>query len=30
RLVLPLIYWLDDTRAYGTLRPRRNDAEGGR
>jgi hypothetical protein len=30
RLVLPLVYWLDDTRAYGTLRPRRNEAEGER
>ncbi|WBL79855.1 hypothetical protein I3J27_05350 [Bradyrhizobium xenonodulans] len=30
RLVLPLVYWLDDTRAYGSLRPRRNDAEGAR
>ena len=24
RLVLPIAYWLDDTRAFGTLRPRRN------
>jgi hypothetical protein len=24
RLVLPLLYWLDDTRAFGTLRPRGN------
>jgi|GEM_PF-273458 len=23
RLVLPVVYWLDDTRAFGTLRPRR-------
>jgi hypothetical protein len=28
RLVLPLVYWMDDTRAFGTLRPRHNDAEG--
>src|SRR5262245_1496915 len=25
RLVLPVAYWLDDTRAFGTLRPRHND-----
>jgi hypothetical protein len=25
RLVLPVAYWLDDSRAFGTLRPRRND-----
>jgi GNAT superfamily N-acetyltransferase len=25
RLVLPIAYWLDDTRAFGTLRPRRHD-----
>lgn len=25
RLVLPVIYWLDDTRAFGTLRPRKPD-----
>jgi hypothetical protein len=23
RLVLPVVYWLDDTRPFGTLRPRR-------
>jgi len=28
RLVLPVVYWLDDTRAFGTLRPRNPDAEG--
>jgi hypothetical protein len=30
RLVLPVIYWMDDTRAFGTLRPRRQDVEGQR
>jgi hypothetical protein len=29
RLVLPVVYWMNDTRAFGTLRPRRHDAEGG-
>ncbi|MFB9265393.1 hypothetical protein ACFFWD_19920 [Bradyrhizobium erythrophlei] len=28
RLVLPVVYWMDDTRAFGTLRPRKPDAEG--
>jgi len=27
RLVLPVMHWLDDTRAFGTLRPRRQDSE---
>jgi hypothetical protein len=27
RLVLPVVYWLDDTRAYGTLRPRHEKVE---
>jgi hypothetical protein len=22
RLILPILHWLDDTRAFGTLRPR--------
>ena len=26
RLVLPVVYWLDDSRAFGTLRPRRQDS----
>ena len=26
RLVLPVVYWMDDTRAFGTLRPRRQDS----
>ena len=31
RLVLPVVYWMDDTRAFGTLRPRNpDDAEGTR
>src|SRR6185437_4347144 len=30
RLVLPVVYWMDDTRAFGTLRPRRQDSEGTR
>jgi hypothetical protein len=30
RLVLPVVYWMDDTRGFGTLRPRRQDAEGTR
>jgi hypothetical protein len=30
RLVLPVIYWMDDTRAFGTLRPRRQNVEGPR
>ncbi len=30
RLVLPLIYWMDDTRGFGTLRPRVQSSEGGR
>jgi hypothetical protein len=30
RLVLPVVYWLDDTRAFGTLRPRRRSVEGPR
>jgi hypothetical protein len=25
RLVLPVVYWLDDGRAFGTLRPRKHD-----
>jgi hypothetical protein len=25
RLVLPIVYWMDDTRAFGTLRPRAHD-----
>ena len=27
RLVLPVVYWLDDSRAFGTLRPRKPDPE---
>jgi hypothetical protein len=27
RLVLPVMHWLDDTRAFGTLRPRRQNDE---
>ncbi|WP_197082669.1 hypothetical protein [Bradyrhizobium sp. LTSP885] len=27
RLVLPVVYWLDDTRAFGTLRPRKHGPE---
>ena len=30
RLVLPIVYWMDDTRAFGTLRPRVSDGEGPR
>ncbi len=30
RLVLPVVYWMDDTRAFGTLRPRSQDIEGQR
>jgi hypothetical protein len=30
RLVLPIAYWLDDTRAFGTLRPRLQSIEGQR
>jgi hypothetical protein len=30
RLVLPVVYWMDDTRAFGTLRPRVRDGEGPR
>jgi hypothetical protein len=30
RLVLPVVYWMDDTRAFGTLRPRVSDGEGPR
>ena len=30
RLVLPVVYWMDDTRAFGTLRPRVHDFEGPR
>ncbi len=30
RLVLPIVYWMDDSRAFGTLRPRGQDAEGTR
>ena len=30
RLVLPLFYWMDDTRAFGSLRPRSRDDKGGR
>ena len=26
RLPLPVVYWLDDSRAFGTLRPRRQDS----
>lgn len=29
RLVLPVVYWMDDTRAFGTLRPRKSGAGGG-
>jgi hypothetical protein len=28
RLLLPVFYWLDDSRAFGTLRPRAGDADG--
>jgi hypothetical protein len=28
RLVLPAVHWMDDTRAFGTLRPRRNETDG--
>jgi hypothetical protein len=27
RLVLPVVYWMDDTRAFGILRPRKRDPE---
>ena len=27
RLVLPIVYWMDDTRAFGTLRPRIREAK---
>ncbi|WP_315784406.1 MULTISPECIES: hypothetical protein [unclassified Bradyrhizobium] len=27
RMILPLLHWLDDTRAFGTLRPRRPSSE---
>jgi hypothetical protein len=30
RLVLPFVYWMDDTRAFGSLRPRAGDEQGGR
>ena len=30
RLVLPVVYWMDDTRTFGTLRPRVHDSEGPR
>ena len=30
RLVLPAVHWMDDTRAFGTLRPRRNQTDGPR
>src|ERR1700716_764821 len=30
RLVLPAVYWLDDTRAFGTLRPRASETDGRR
>ena len=30
RLVLPVVYWMDDSRAFGTLRPRAHDGEGQR
>ena len=30
RLVLPIVHWMDDTRAFGTLRPRIQKAEGSR
>ncbi|WP_246801445.1 hypothetical protein [Bradyrhizobium genosp. L] len=30
RLVLPVVYWLDDSRAFGSLRPRRQDTEAAR
>ena len=26
RLVLPVVYWMDDSRAFGTLRPRKQDS----
>jgi hypothetical protein len=29
RLVLPLVHWLDDRRAFGTLRPRMTGARRG-
>jgi GNAT superfamily N-acetyltransferase len=29
RLVLPIVYWMDDTRAFGTLRPRREYKDDG-
>jgi hypothetical protein len=28
RLVLPAVHWMDDTRAFGTLRPRRSETDG--
>jgi hypothetical protein len=30
RLLLPIVHWLDDTRNFGMLRPRRHDVEGPR
>ncbi|WP_426436913.1 hypothetical protein [Bradyrhizobium genosp. P] len=30
RLVLPVVHWMDDTRAFGTLRPRHHDSGGAR
>ncbi|MCA6110965.1 hypothetical protein J6497_27670 [Bradyrhizobium sp. CNPSo 4026] len=30
RLVLPFFYWMDDTRAFGSLRPRSRDEKGSR
>jgi hypothetical protein len=30
RLVLPFFHWLDDTRAFGSLRPRSRDQKDGR
>ena len=30
RLVLPIVHWMDDTRAFGTLRPRIQKTEGSR
>ena len=30
RLVLPVVYWMDDSRAFGSLRPRASGGEGSR
>jgi len=27
RLVLPAVHWLDDSRAFGTLRPRASETD---